>query len=111
MSNKLNVFTDGSCLNNGKKNSFGAIGIFFQDNDPDNLGQSINNDGNKVTNQTMELLAMIQAFKIIGDKIENKLNFIISDIIKFGLYLTINKIYIICIFSNCSFSFNFVPPE
>ena len=29
MSNKLSVYTDGSCLNNGKKNSIGAIGVFF----------------------------------------------------------------------------------
>jgi ribonuclease HI len=66
--NKISVFTDGSCLNNGKKNSVGAIGIFFSDNDPDNIGQAIDNEGNKITNQTMELLACIQAFKIIADK-------------------------------------------
>lgn len=73
MSDKLYVYTDGSCLNNGKKNSIGAIGIYFSDTDSDNVGQVIDNEGNKITNQTMELLAMIQAFKIIGDKIENKL--------------------------------------
>lgn len=89
MSNKLNVFTDGSCLNNGKKNSFGAIGIFFQDNDPDNLGQSINNDGNKVTNQTMELLACITALKIISEKIKNGLEKSIIYIYTDSLY-TIN---------------------
>jgi len=72
MSKKISVFTDGSCLNNGKKNSVGAIGIFFSDNDPDNLGQAIDNDGNKITNQTMELLAAIQALKIINDKIQNQ---------------------------------------
>jgi len=72
MSNKISVFTDGSCLNNGKKNSVGSIGIFFKDNDPDNLGQAIDNDGNKITNQTMELLAAIQALKIINDKIQKQ---------------------------------------
>jgi ribonuclease HI len=72
--NKFSVFTDGSCLNNGKKNSTGAIGIFFSDDDVDNLGQAIDNDGNKVTNQTMELLACIQALKIIQNKISNGLH-------------------------------------
>ena len=72
--NKISVFTDGSCLNNGKKNSVGAIGIFFSDNDPDNVGQAIDNDGSKITNQTMELLACIQAFKIIADKSVNRPN-------------------------------------
>ena len=69
---KYCVFTDGSCLNNGKKNPIGGIGIYFDDNDDDNLGQVIENDGAKITNQTMELLAVIQALKIIGDKINNK---------------------------------------
>lgn len=73
MSNqKFCVFTDGACSNNGKKTAVGAIGVFFTDNDNDNLGQVINNDGAKITNQTMELLAVIQALKIIGDKIKNK---------------------------------------
>ncbi|MFM7982377.1 MAG: RNase H family protein [Candidatus Fonsibacter sp.] len=53
--------------------SIGAIGIYFSDTDSDHVGQVIDNEGNKITNQTMELLAMIQAFKIIGDKIQNKL--------------------------------------
>lgn len=70
MSKKFVVFTDGSCLNNGKKNSVGSIGIFFSDSDPDNYAQVIENDGNKITNQTMELLACIQALKIIEEKIQ-----------------------------------------
>jgi ribonuclease HI len=71
MSNKFSVYTDGSCLNNGKKNSIGAIGIYFSEDDEDNLGQVIDNEGNKVTNQTMELLACVQALKIIKDKNTN----------------------------------------
>ena len=75
LNTKYLVYTDGSCLNNGKKNAIGAIGIYFSDNDTDNLGQVIDNDGNKITNQTMELLACVQALKIIGDKIKrNEIN-------------------------------------
>jgi ribonuclease HI len=70
--NKLSVFTDGSCLNNGKKNSTGAIGVFFSDDDDDNYGEAVEND-EKITNQTMELLACIQAFRIIENKIANGL--------------------------------------
>ncbi len=70
MSNrKFYVYTDGACLNNGKKNSIGAIGIFFSESDPDNVGQIIDNEGNKVTNQTMELLAAVQAMRLIEQKI------------------------------------------
>ena len=34
--NEINVYTDGSCLNNGKLNAKAGIGIFFKDNDPRN---------------------------------------------------------------------------
>jgi ribonuclease HI len=93
--NKYNVFTDGSCLNNGKKNSTGAIGIFFSDDDPDNCGQAIENDGNKITNQTMELIACIQAFRIIDQKIINGLKIKIIYIYTDSTYIIncINKWY------------------
>lgn len=67
--NKISVYTDGSCLNNGKKNSVGSIGVFFSDDDSDNCGQLIDNEGNKITNQTMELIACIRALQIIIEKI------------------------------------------
>jgi ribonuclease HI len=70
---KFIIFTDGACLNNGKKNSIGAIGIYFKENDTDNLGQIVENDNNKITNQTMELLAVIKAMQIIDSKIQNKI--------------------------------------
>ena len=74
MSNqKFIVFTDGACLNNGKKDSIGAIGIYFKEDDIDNMGQIIENDNNKITNQTMELLAVIKAMQIIDNKIQNKI--------------------------------------
>lgn len=94
--NKLCVFTDGSCLNNGKKNSTGAIGVFFSDDDDDNYGQAIENDGNKITNQTMELLACIQAFSIIENKVANGLKFKMIYIYTDSTYLIncINKWYV-----------------
>ena len=93
--NKYSVFTDGSCLNNGKKNSCGAIGIFFSDDDIDNYGQVIDNDGNKITNQTMELIACIQAFRIIEKKINNGLKIRIIYVYTDSTYMIncINKWY------------------
>jgi ribonuclease HI len=55
----INIYTDGSCINNGKKNSSGAIGVFYSDNDSRNIAKVINEG--KITNQTMELLACINA--------------------------------------------------
>jgi ribonuclease HI len=67
---KLYIFTDGSCLNNGKKSSIGSIGIYFDNDNINNISQIINDD-NKITNQTMELLACIQALNTIKEKINN----------------------------------------
>ena len=70
---KLYIFTDGSCLNNGKKSSIGAIGIYFDNDNIENISQIINNEDIKITNQTMELLACIQALSIIKEKINNNI--------------------------------------
>ena len=59
----INIYTDGSCINNGKKNAYGAIGVFYGNNDERNCGMAIN-DG-KITNQTMELLACLEALSNI----------------------------------------------
>ena len=59
----ITIYTDGSCFNNGKKNASGAIGIFFGENDKRNCGVAIK-DG-KITNQTMELLACLEALSNI----------------------------------------------
>lgn len=89
MNNKFTVFTDGACLNNGKKNPIGAIGIFFNNDSMDNLGQIICDDSIKITNQTMELLAVIKAMQIIDNKIIDKI--IKPDII----YIYTDSTYII----------------
>ena len=59
------IYTDGSCINNGKKNAVGAIGIYYGDNNPKNLGMAITDENTKITNQTMELLACIEGLSNI----------------------------------------------
>lgn len=61
----IHIFTDGSCINNGKKNSKGGIGVFFADNDPRNISQELTCD--KVTNQVAELTAISIALDIVKD--------------------------------------------
>jgi len=70
----LLVYTDGSCTNNGGKNSTGGIGVFFGPGDARNLSET----GavrpplvQKITNQTMELMAVLRAVEAYvrsGDK-------------------------------------------
>lgn len=71
------VYTDGSCINNGKINAKAGIGIYFGKNDNRNVSKRI--DG-KQTNNTAELKAIIETLKILHKEINNNLNiFIITD--------------------------------
>ena len=60
------VYTDGACSKNGYKNALAGIGIYFGDNDTRNLSQRIEG---KQTNNTAELSAVIETYKIIYDDI------------------------------------------
>jgi ribonuclease HI len=61
----IEVFTDGSSLNNNKKNiqRFGGIGIFFGDDDDRNLSESLSTP--IITNNIAELTACLKALEII----------------------------------------------
>ena len=65
--NKINIYTDGSCINNGNKNSNGGIGIWFKKLDKRNYSEKILN----TTNNETELMAIIKAIKIIENMINN----------------------------------------
>ena len=58
------VFTDGSTINNGKRNARGGIGVFFDDLSNDNLGEEFNING-KTSNNICELEAVRRAILII----------------------------------------------
>lgn len=65
MNKYINIYTDGSCFNNGKSNSTGAIGVFFGMNDSRNISLSISDM--KITNQRMELLAVIKSLEKLNE--------------------------------------------
>jgi len=57
----VNIFTDGSCKNNGKPNAIAGIGVYWG---PDNTNnQSLRLPGEKQTNNRAELYAVIVAMK------------------------------------------------
>lgn len=56
------IYTDGSCINNGKKNAKAGIGVYFGENDERNVSKRIKG---KQTNNTAELKAILKAMKII----------------------------------------------
>lgn len=65
-SNKLYVYTDGACINNGSSNARAGIGIYFSKDNPLNISREIK--GERVTNNIAELTAVIEAIQLIKDK-------------------------------------------
>ena len=59
---KIHIYTDGSCINNGKVNASAGIGIYFGKNDPRNLSAKFLN---KPSNQRAELYAIIKAIQLL----------------------------------------------
>lgn len=75
--NTLTVFCDGSCLDNGKKNSKGGIGVFFGDGDPRNVSEKLTCE--KVTNQVAELTAIQKCLDILINNKYTGIVYIYSD--------------------------------
>jgi ribonuclease HI len=75
--NEYYVYTDGACSNNGSKYAQSGIGIFFGINDKRNVSKRIEG---KQTNNTAEISAIIETYKIIEPDINaNKKITIVSD--------------------------------
>lgn len=68
----INVYTDGSVLNNGANRHIakGGIGVFFGPNDPRNLSEKFTMGA--ITNQRAELWAIIRALEILKDNATEK---------------------------------------
>lgn len=66
MKNKHTIYTDGSCLNNGKKNNSGGYcGILISENGNETI---VKGRENNTTNNRMELKAIIESIKCIPNK-------------------------------------------
>ena len=73
MSNII-VFTDGACSNNGKPSAKAGIGVYFDKDDVRNVSKRIIG---KQSNNTAELSAVIEVFKILKKEIDSKEQIII----------------------------------
>lgn len=74
----LFVYTDGSCINNGRKNAVGGYGIYFGEGDSRNVSQRL--EVSTPTNNIAELTAIFETYKIIEtDILNNKKIVIVTD--------------------------------
>ena len=72
------VYTDGSCLNNGNIKSLAGIGIYFDQNNAKNVSKIIENDLKQINNSA-ELSAILEAYEIIKNDLNNKKICIFTD--------------------------------
>ncbi|KAK3381768.1 ribonuclease H-like domain-containing protein [Podospora didyma] len=59
----LIIYTDGSSLNNGKRNAVAGVGVYFGEGDPRNISEPL--VGNPQTNQRAELTAILRALQVV----------------------------------------------
>jgi ribonuclease HI len=63
----INVYTDGSCINNGLPDAISGYGVYFSENDLRNESKKI--EGKKHTNNIAELTGFIRALEILNEEI------------------------------------------
>jgi len=68
MSAHIDVYTDGSCIHNGKPNAKAGIGVYFGENDSRNVSKRVIG---KQSNNTGELTAIITALTILKPEIQS----------------------------------------
>lgn len=72
MKDKMYIFTDGSCINNGRKNAIAGYAVYIGEDDPRNVSGRVEG---KQSNNTGELTAMIKALEIaINEDKEKTIN-------------------------------------
>ena len=61
----IKVYTDGSCLKNGRQGAVAGIGVYFGRGDPRNISLPYLN---KPTNNRAEMTAILEAYKALGER-------------------------------------------
>lgn len=94
----INIYTDGSCLNNGMENAVGGIGIYFDDPNIPSISKQLDKSL-KQTNNVAELFAIMEAYKNVKYKNFDEINiysdstYAISCCMEYGKKIvSINKI-------------------
>lgn len=64
--NNITVFTDGSCVGNGKKCAKAGVGVYFPNNEFDNISEKFTQA--PITNQRAELYAIYEALNVVTKK-------------------------------------------
>ncbi|KAG8036247.1 hypothetical protein G9C98_004827, partial [Cotesia typhae] len=67
---RVDIYTDGACTSNGSKNARAGIGVYFGDDHPSNVSKPVQG---RITNNSAEIEAVIEAAKVAKDNGLNKI--------------------------------------
>ncbi|CAG5090165.1 Similar to Rnaseh1: Ribonuclease H1 (Rattus norvegicus) [Cotesia congregata] len=67
---RVDIYTDGACTSNGSKNARAGIGVYFGDDHPSNVSKPVQG---RITNNSAEIEAVIEAAKVAKDNGINKI--------------------------------------
>ncbi len=66
----INIYTDGSCINNGTDDAIGGYGVYFQNDFKDCISKKLKkNEEHKITNNRAELKAILSGLKKLKNEI------------------------------------------
>ena len=71
---KITIYTDGACSNNGRSNARAGYGIYFGEGDPRNKSQPC---PGAQTNNVAELTAIIEALKLVTKELQQNVPVVI----------------------------------
>jgi ribonuclease HI len=97
----FHLFTDGSCINNGQEGAIAGIGVFIDFHDARNVSKLVQH--HKHTNNTAELLAIIEALSIVIGEGQRLLDLAQSERRQPGAFSA-------CIFTDSLYSINALAP-
>lgn len=81
--NKIIIYTDGSCINNGKKNAFGGFGFLINTGDHNNGKLTVTEN---VSNNVAELTSIIESLLFVKEHYKNnKKNILIKTDSKYSI--------------------------
>jgi ribonuclease HI len=88
----INIYTDGSCINNGQEDAVGGYGVYYEDDYKKNISKKLKNkEGYKITNNRAELKAILSGLEKVEKEIEDGKEIVIHTDSMYSIQVLTNK--------------------
>jgi len=88
----INIYTDGSCINNGKDNAVGGFGVYFEGEYKKSISKKVKSkEGYKITNNRAELKAILSGLEKLEREIKEEKEIVIHTDSMYSIQVLTNK--------------------